>query len=175
MKYVMLLRGVNVGGNRKVSMPQVRALFTSLGFSDVATYINSGNIIFSSENMPSVSNLARELLQEFGFEIPFLLLTAQDIIAIAEAIPKEWQNNNTDHKSDVIYLYDAVNSADAISMIGYRPEFETLLYVNHAVLSYLPRVHRSRSSLLKLMGTPLYKQVTIRNITTARKLAEMVR
>ncbi len=175
MKYVMLLRGVNVGGNRKVSMPQLRALLTSLGFSDVATYINSGNVIFSSKDTPGVSNLAKAFAQEFGFEIPFLLLTAQDIIAIAEAIPKEWQNNNTDHKSDVIYLYDSVNSADVIGMIGYRPEFETLLYVDHAVLSYLPRVHRSRSSLLKLMGTPLYKQVTIRNSTTARKLAEMVR
>lgn len=175
MKYVMLLRGVNVGGNRRVPMAQLRELLTSWGFTDVATYLNSGNAIFSSYSIPNTVQISQAIEKEFGFEVPFLLLTAEDIIAVAQAIPQEWQNNNTDHKADVIYLYDAVNSADIIEQIGYRPEFETLLYTNHAVLSYLSREYRSRSSLLKLMGTPLYKQVTIRNITTARKLAEMVK
>jgi uncharacterized protein (DUF1697 family) len=54
MKYIALLRGINVGGNHKVEMKNLKALFESLGFSDVSTYINSGNVIFESNEERSV-------------------------------------------------------------------------------------------------------------------------
>ena len=50
MKYIALLRGINVGGKNKVEMPRLKTLFESLGYTDVHTYINSGNIIFTANS-----------------------------------------------------------------------------------------------------------------------------
>ncbi|HWT40298.1 MAG TPA: DUF1697 domain-containing protein [Dongiaceae bacterium] len=173
MKYVGLLRGINVGGNRKVPMPELRALFESLGFTNVSTYVNSGNVIFESETVPEAAFIETQLEEKFGFPIDILILSSEIIQAIAEAIPDTWQNNTTTEKSDVVFLFDDVNEAAFIERIGYRPEFETLQYVNYALLSHLDRKYQTKSCLLRLVGTPLYKQVTIRNVNTARKLAEL--
>ena len=61
MKYVALLRGVNAGGNRKVPMAELRETFADMDFSDVSTYINSGNVIFSSQSKPSTEAIREKL------------------------------------------------------------------------------------------------------------------
>lgn len=63
-KYIALLRGINVGGNNKVSMKELKAIFEQNGFDDVATYINSGNMIFCCEDSPieSLQNKCRDLI-----------------------------------------------------------------------------------------------------------------
>jgi uncharacterized protein (DUF1697 family) len=174
MKYVALLRGINIGGGRKVPMAELKQLFAELGYVDIATYINSGNVIFSSTTRPASETIQTALEQHFGFPIDVLILSAAEIKTVAREIPDDWENDRVNHKSDVLYLFDDVNSSDIIDAIKPRPQYETLVYVNHAVLSNIQRVYQGKSSLLKLMGTPLYKRMTIRNVTTARKLAELV-
>jgi len=175
MKYAALLRGINVGGNRKVPMVELKQLFIELGFEEVITYINSGNIIFSSSIIPTSSYIETVLEKHFGFAVDVLVLSAAEIMEIAREIPDEWQNDRTTTKSDVLYLFDDVNSPGIIQTIAPRAEFETVRYVDHAVLSTVERRFQTKSCLLKLMGTPLYKRMTIRNVTTARKLAELVK
>jgi uncharacterized protein (DUF1697 family) len=174
MKYVALLRGINVGGNNKISMAALRGAFESMGFTEVRTYINSGNVIFDAVLAPTQAAIQEHLKDEFGFDISTLLLKGEDIVRIAAAIPKEWKNDRENEKSDVLYLFDEANSPDVLARIGFKPEIETLIYVDHAVLANITRKNQGRGSLLKLMGIPLYKQMTIRNVTTARKLAELV-
>ncbi len=175
MKYVALLRGINVGGRRRVSMSELRELFVELGYVDVVTYINSGNVIFNASSTPHDTIVEKALAEKFGCSIDVLILSGSDIIAIADAMPTEWQNDYSDHKSDVCYLFPDIDDASIIDRVGYRPEIETLLYVNHALLSNLPRKNQPKSSLKRLIGTPLYRKMTVRNATTARKLAELVR
>ncbi len=173
--YVALLRGVNAGGNRRVEMVRLRELFQQLGFADVKTYINSGNVIFSANSEPDASSIQKEIEREFGFDVPTLILSSDDVIRIAESIPPEWTNDYTDRKTDVLYLFNEVNSPEIIAAIGVKPEIETFLYVDGAVACTISRKDAARGSLQKIVGTPLYKQVTVRNATTARKLAELVR
>lgn len=180
MKYVALLRGINVGGNRKVSMTELKDVFTQLGFDDVATYINSGNVVFSSLSVPDSLAIERALYTTFGFVIETLVLSSQQMVAIAEAIPADWTNDaprpdKSGQKSDVLYLFSDIDKPDIIKSIGHKPEIENMLYVPGAVLANVERINQSKYSLLKLMGTPLYKRMTIRNIKTARKLADLVR
>jgi uncharacterized protein (DUF1697 family) len=173
MKYIALLRGINVGGNRKVPMADLRAAFEQMGFTGVSTYINSGNVIFAADTVPDRSEIEQVLEQKFGFTIDTLVLSRAEVISVLQAIPGEWQND-TEQRSDVLFLFPDVDSPDVIHHIGYRPEFETIHYVPGALISNVTRENRSKSSLMKLVGTPLYRRMTIRNITTARKLAEII-
>ncbi len=179
MKYVVLLRGVNVGGNKHVPNGEFRVVLESLGFTDVLVYINSGNAIFSSHTVPNAKMVQAALEQHFGFTIPALVLRGDKIQAIAAAIPPEWTNDTpkpdkSGNKSDVIYLFEEVDSPEVIERIGHKPAIETMLYIDGAVITTITRTNQTKGSLQKLVGTPLYAQVTIRNITTARKLAELV-
>jgi len=179
MRYVALLRGVNVGGNHRVPKAEFQAVLEGLGFRDVLIYINSGNAVFTSGQEVKASDVQMALEKHFGFAIPTLVLSGAKIQAIAVAIPGDWTNDapnaeGSGQKSDVLYLFDEANSPDVITKIGYRPEVETMLYVDGAVLANVARKNQSRYSLLKVVGTPLYRQMTIRNVTTARKLAELV-
>ena len=174
MKYICLLRGINVGGNRKVDMSDLRAVFEKLGYKDVSTYINSGNVIFSSSDDQTGITIEKTLETEFGFAIPAHIIDANRMQAIAEAIPTTWQNNTT-QKSDVIYLLSDIDVPEIIETIGHKPEIETIIYVPGALLCNVDRTKQSRASLLKLMSMPVYKRMTIRNVNTARKLAELYR
>jgi uncharacterized protein (DUF1697 family) len=179
VKYVALLRGVNVGGNHRVPKAEFQAVLEGLGFRDVVTYINSGNAVFTSDHEPLGSEVQSALEEYFGFDIPTLVLPSEKIRAIAASIPLEWTNDapkpdKSGQKSDVLYLFDDINAPDIIQKLGHRPEVETMIYVDGAVLANITRVNQTKYSLLRIVGTPLYRQMTIRNITTAKKLAQLV-
>lgn len=88
--YVALLRGINVGGNRKVSMADLRECLAALGFTDVRTYLQSGNAVFRSMRV-EVADLAVRiegaLAQRFGFDIPTVVLPATELTAVVTANP----------------------------------------------------------------------------------------
>ena len=179
MKYVALLRGVNVGGNHPVPKKEFQVVLESLGFSDVVVYINSGNAVFTSDTKPTASEVQAALEKYFGFDIPTLVLSGEKVRTIAAAIPPDWTNDaptpdKSGQKSDVLYLFDDINTPDIIDKLGHRPEIETIIYVDGAVLANISRKNQAKYSLLRIVGTTLYRQMTIRNITTARKLAELV-
>lgn len=179
MRYVALLRGVNVGGAHRVPKAEFQAVLEELGFRDVLIYINSGNAVFTSDSEPETQAVQTALEAHFGFTIPTLILAGEKIRAIAAAIPDDWTNDapkpdKSGQKSDVLYLFEEANTPDILTQLGYRPDVETMTYVDGAVLANVTRMNQSKYSLLRVVGTPLYKQMTVRNITTAKKLAELV-
>ncbi len=179
MKYVVLLRGVNVGGNHRVPKAEFKAVLENLGFQDVVIYINSGNAVFESKEVPVAEEVQAALEEHFGFPIPTLVISGKKIQDIAAAIPPSWTNDppkpdKSGQKSDVLYLFDEANSPGVLEMIGYRKDIETMIYVDGAVLANVSRMNQSKYSLLRVVGTPLYRQMTVRNIATAKKLAELV-
>ena len=178
MRYVALLRGVNVGGNHRVPNDEFRAVLEQLGCRDVVIYINSGNAVFTSDHEPTSHEVQAALEIHFGFGIPTLVLPGEKIQAIAAAIPADWTNDppvsdKSGQKSDVLYLFDEVNSPDILERIGYRPAVETMIYVDGAILANVTRANQSRSSLQRIVGKPLYRHMTVRNTITAKKLAEL--
>lgn len=178
-RYVALLRGVNVGGNRRVPKEAFRAVLEELGFRDVTIYINSGNAVFTSDTEPMALDVQQALEGHFGFAIPTLVLSGEKIQAIANAIPASWTNDSpkpdkSGQKSDVLYLFDDCNAPDILNKLGYKPEIETLIYVDGAVLANVTRANQAKGSLQRIIGSDVYSQITIRNITTAKKLAELV-
>lgn len=179
MKYVVLLRGVNVGGNHRVSKAEFQAVLEGLGFTDVVIYLNSGNAVFASVHEPKCKDVQAALEKQFGFSIPTLLLPGEKVKAIAAKIPADWMNDalmpdKSGQKSDVLYLFDGINAPDILEKLGHKPAIETMLYVDGAVLANITRANQMKGSLQKLVGSKLYSQMTVRNVNTARKLAELV-
>ncbi|WP_309889735.1 DUF1697 domain-containing protein [Archangium sp.] len=89
-RYVALLRGINVGGNKKVPMAQLRELLEGLGYTDVATLLQSGNAVFTSkERSPArlVKQLETAIAQEFGFEVSVIVRTRDELAAAIQANP----------------------------------------------------------------------------------------
>ncbi|MDJ1137762.1 DUF1697 domain-containing protein [Streptomyces iconiensis] len=85
--YAALLRGINVGGHKKVPMAELRTLLSGLGWSDVRTYLQSGNAVFRTEDPDPRPTLERAIAERFGFEVPCLVRTSDELRAVAAACP----------------------------------------------------------------------------------------
>ena len=175
--YVALLRGINVGGNSKVDMKILKALFESLGYKSVLTYINSGNVIFSTKeaNLATLAKrLEKELLKSFGFEIRVVVRDKNNFLAVSKAVPKVWLNN-TEQKTDILFLWEDFDSKDSLKLIAQTKDVDTLKYVDGAIIWNVDRAHYIKSGMQKFIGTPLYKHMTARNVNTVRKLVELLK
>jgi uncharacterized protein (DUF1697 family) len=171
MKYVALLRGINVGGNKKVEMQKLAKVFIQMGYSDVRTYINSGNVIFSSQNK-DFTQIEPALKKTFGFSIEVVVRDAKNIAALVKKIPKTW-GNDTEQKTDVIFLSEEYASKKSLSLIKQK-SVDTLIYIDGAIVWHLMRKDYTKSGMHDFIGTKVYKHMTARNVNTVRKLNEFL-
>lgn len=158
---------------------EFQAVLERQGLRDVVVYINSGNAVAEGDELPSSNAIQRALEHHFGFSIPTLVLSGDHFQRIARQIPDQWTNDppqpdKSGNKSDVLFLFPSANTADILERIGYKPDVETMEYVDGAVITTITRKNQGRGSLQKIAGTALYHDVTIRNINTVRKLAALV-
>jgi uncharacterized protein (DUF1697 family) len=172
MKYIALLRGINVGGNRKVEMIKLKKLFGSLGYENVTTYLNSGNVIFESGTKQNTlqKEIPIKLKKEFGFEILTLIKNEKEVKMIADAIPENWKNDS-EQKTDVAYLFPDIDSKKTIDELPVKKEFIDIRYANGAIFWNVKRKEYNKSHLNKIISHKLYQLMTIRNVNTARYLA----
>ena len=122
-KYIILLRGINVGGHRKVPMAELRELFTKSSFKNVQTYIQSGNVFLeSSDNSKKIKIIAEELiLQHFGFEVTTLVKTESELKTIFGSCPFQ---NDVKEKSYFMMLDSLPDSTglEEVSELSYKEE-----------------------------------------------------
>lgn len=173
MKYITLLRGINVGGNRKVEMKRLKALLESLGLKNVSTYINSGNIMFESGQAKTTlhKKIVSAMKKEFGFNIQTLLKTKAEIKKISQSIPKDWKNDAS-QRTDVAYLFPEIDSKKIIDELPVKKEYIDIRYVKGAIYWNVQRKNVYKSQLAKIISHKLYQSMTVRNINTARFLAQ---
>jgi uncharacterized protein (DUF1697 family) len=176
MKYIALLRGINVGGNNKVEMKRLKILFETLGFTGVATYINSGNVVFEGGEKPTIELeklIENGIETEFGFGVRTIVKTARQMEIICQKIPVDW-TNDTEQKTDVLFLWPEVDSLNVIQEIVQNPEVDALIYIEGAVIWHIDRADYRLSKMDKFIGTKIYKNMTARNVNTVRKLHNLL-
>ncbi len=176
MVYIALLRGINVGGNNKIDMKLLKQTFERVGMKDIVTYINTGNIIFST-NDPSKTNLSRILEEaihdDFGLRIKVVVRSINDVRGIIHAIPDTWKNDK-DMKSDVMFLWDEIDDETVLENLVIKPSIDTVKYVPGAILWSIEKKNANKSGMSKIIGTKIYKQITVRNVNTTRKIFELM-
>jgi uncharacterized protein (DUF1697 family) len=175
-KYVALLRGINVGGKARVEMPRLKNVFEKNGMTDVLTYINSGNIIFSDKrsHIELKPIIEAAIADEFGFDVYVVLRERANIALLDSKIPSSW-TNDTKLKTDVMFLWDEIDDKSILKKIVINPKIENVLYLPGALIWNIGRENVTRGGGVKLIKTDLYKQMTVRNINTVRKLNELMK
>ncbi|MDB5166385.1 MAG: hypothetical protein JWM37_457 [Candidatus Saccharibacteria bacterium] len=156
-------------------MPRLKQLFEKAGCTDVATYINSGNVIFSEDRLASelTSFLETALEKEFGLTLRVLLRDKAAIDGLCHQIPDNWRND-IEQKTDVLFLWAEVNDPSIIDKVKFKPDIENVRYVDGALVWNIARQDANRGSSIKLIQSDLYPFMTIRNINTVRKLQTMM-
>ena len=176
MIFVALLRGINVGGKNKVEMKKLKTTFEDVGMGNVTTYINSGNVVFSDNRRKPpriVSVLEEAIAANHGLEIKVLVRDRPAIKAVLKALPAEWTNDAT-MRCDVMFLWERFDRKDVLEELTIKPEIEDVKYVPGAIIWRVDRSNVARSRIYKMIGTDLYRGMTIRNCNTVRKLADLM-
>jgi uncharacterized protein (DUF1697 family) len=169
MVYVALLRGINVGGKSTIAMAELKAVFESLGLQNVKTYINSGNVIFSTDRADPTSQIEAAINKKFGHDVRVTLRSIDEIKKTVEAIDPLWANDKT-MKCDVMFLWPEFDRSDALDEYPINPEYEDRLYTPGAIIWRVDRSYATKTKLYRIVGTPVYKGMTVRNCNTVRKL-----
>jgi uncharacterized protein (DUF1697 family) len=176
MVYVALLRGINVGGNAKVEMARLRAVFERLGLKDVRTHINSGNVIFTAgegERKRLRQSIEAAIAAEFGLNVPVVLRDRSEMTTLVDEIPKSWVND-AQMKCDVMFLWPELDRPDILLQIPHKPELEDVKYYPGTLVWRVDRNKISRGRVLRIIGTDTYRQMTVRNVNTVRKVLELM-
>ena len=176
--YVILLRGINVGGKNKIPMSGLKKCLEGLGFSNVSTYIASGNVILKSDKRAKdVKAQIEEVLPEsFKLDnelIKVLVLTRDQFQAIIDNKPKGFGEQPEKYHSDAIFLMD-IDSAQAMPVFDPREGVDKVWPGDGVIYSQRLSSQRTKSRLSKIIGTPAYKSMTIRSWNTTTKLLKML-
>ena len=178
MKYAVLLRGINVGGNNKVVMSELRELVRQLGYEQVETYINSGNLFFdSSEDYQQIhDNISQLFAKHYPFVRSFSLFNKADYEADLANLPTWWDENLA--RKDVLFYTDQVDQADAQRRIEALPLGDEVVHFGQLGVywgKYEEKEYLKTAYHKHLLKQPFYKLVTIRNGKTFAKLASYLK
>jgi uncharacterized protein (DUF1697 family) len=175
-RYLVLLRGINVGGRNKVPMAALRELLESVGHTNVSTYIASGNVILSSDR--TAAAIKRELEEALPrtFELDSELiavhvLTRAQLRAVVRKRPKGFGDHPETYNSDAIFLI-GIDARTAMQVFDPRPGVDEVWPGAGVIYSQRLSAQRTKSRLGKIVGTPAYKSMTIRSWATTMALLE---
>jgi uncharacterized protein (DUF1697 family) len=175
--YVALLRGINVGGNNLIRMPALKACFEAQGHGDVATYIQSGNVLFtsrSSNQRTLVRQIEKAVAETFACQSRVVVRSFEQLQQVVNAAPGGFGASPTIYRYDVIFLKDPLTADQAMKSVTARPGVDRAV-AGDGVLYYSRLISRaSQSHLSRIAGTPAYQNMTIRNWNTTGRLLDLM-
>ena len=171
--YVALLRGINVGGKNPIKMPALKAAFEAEGFDEVATYIQSGNVLFASsetKTAPLTNRIEALLAEAFDYVPTVVVRSEKQMKAIVDGAPEGFGSEPAKYRYDVIFLKEPLTAKKAIGEVPTNPAVDTA-HAGSGVLYFSRLIAKATASRLnKIVSSPIYASVTIRNWNTTTKL-----
>jgi uncharacterized protein (DUF1697 family) len=176
--YVSLFRGINVGGRNKIRMDELKALHEALGLRDVLPYIQSGNVVFKSEDADPVQlrqQIEESIEKRFGFHVNVFIRTSAELAAIIEKNPFQGQSDKEAKWILVLFLADCPDEADQENLLkSYTGPEEIVINGKEAYVYYTNGIGRSKLTL-PLIEKKLKTLGTGRNLNTVLQLLELTR
>jgi uncharacterized protein (DUF1697 family) len=175
-RYVALLRGINVGGRNLVAMAELRDTFDAAGYQAASTYIQSGNVLFESDTERSSleSELEAVLERRFGVPLVVVVRSHQQLSNVITRAPAGFGDAPDTYHSDAIFLKAPLTSRQAMRVVAVRDGVDQA-WAGNGVL-YFARLseRRTQSRMSSIVGTPEYRQMTIRSWKTTTKLLSLL-
>lgn len=175
--FVALLRAVNVGGNNMISMKSLKESFEKMGFMHVTTYINSGNIIFTTKEADArklEKKIEQMLARDYQLGSRVVVRSLSEMKKLVESLPRSW-NDDSGWRYNVIFLRHTIDSEKILEELSPKPDIEEIFYREGTLLWSAQVSEMNRTTLLKLSTRKIYQEMTVRNLNTTRKLHELMK
>ena len=175
MKYAAFLRGINVGGNNMIKMERLREIVAALGFENVRTYVNSGNVVFEARKTPDkklASSIHDAVKKHLGMDISVMVRSIDEIKEIVKNNPYDGQFEN-DKELHIFFLNEPLSPEHRELLLANNSDTE-LITLDERTIYYLPRAGILEGVLGKgYIDKKLKLRATARNWRTVNKVAEM--
>jgi uncharacterized protein (DUF1697 family) len=176
MRYVALLRGINVGGKSTIRMADLKECVEGLGYEDVSTFIASGNVLFETKERNAAkleSAIERALERRFRLPITVVVRSRAEVGRIVKAIPAKWIGNDS-LRVNVAFLRRRLDGRKLARELPPKEGVDEVVATRSAVIWATRRDALTRSGMQKLVGDWAYKDLTLRNVNTTLKLHELL-
>ena len=159
MKYVALLRGINISGKNKITMSDLKSEFTTLGYKKVITYLNSGNVIFESdiEDKNTIRNNIQIMIKDrFEIDIPIYIITSQELEELISYSPDWWGKGNKEIYDNIIFIIPPTTYNEVFDTIGSPNKYEKIQeYRNNIFWSFDLKNYRKTNWWSKTASTEI--------------------
>ena len=173
MKYVALLRGVNVGGKNVLLMSELKSCFEGMGFEYVSTHIQSGNVLFSSkeDDLNKLTERIEDVLSKnFDYKSCMIVVSHEQLKKVITRAPAGFGSDLDSYRYDVIFLKEPLSTDNAMKSIKVKEGVDQV-FAGPGVLYFSGLINKARQSRLsRIVMMPIYQSMTIRNWNTAIKL-----
>jgi len=177
MQYLAFLRGINVGGKNIIKIVDLKACFESLGFSDVVTYIQSGNVLFKSADRDKAKltdRIEKELSKRFNYPSRLVTVTHEELEKTVHSAPRGFGSEPDTYRYDVIFLKEPLIPKEAIKSISIKEGVDEA-YTGEHVLYFSRLISKAaQSRLTRIISLPIYQSMTIRNWNTTTELLALM-
>lgn len=177
MKYISVLRGINVSGQKKIKMADLKDLYQCLGFEAVSTYIQSGNVIFQSSNSDKNHlkiSIEKAIEEKYNFHVPVMIRSEQELREIADACPYEEagiEENGT--KILLTFLASSPSTENQETLKKYVKSPEKMTIRGSEVYLYCPNGYGKSKLSNTFLENKLGMSATTRNWKSVKKLCEL--
>ena len=174
---VALLRAVNVGG-RKLPMAKLRDLCGRLGWTDLATYIQSGNVLFTPRKAMTSAALTKKLesvlTSTFNYQATVVVRDRKQMSSVVEQAPKGFGTEPDLYRYDVTFLKEPLKGTDALKMWPIKEGVDSVWAGPGVIYSSRLAAKAAQSRMNRIVALPIYKSMTIRNWNTTTKLLALM-
>jgi uncharacterized protein (DUF1697 family) len=177
VRYLALLRGINVGGRNIVKMPDLRACFDRLGLNNVTTYIQSGNVLFDCKlkNPVTLSVVIEEALAaEVSCTPAVVVVPEEQLERVVRRAPLSFGTDPAAYRYDVVFLKPPVQARDVMPTISLKAGVDEASEANGVLYLERLKARASQSHLPKLVNSAAYKSMTVRNWNTTTELYRLI-
>ena len=176
-EYIAFLRGINISGKNKIVMSELKTEFEQLGFSDVSTYLNSGNVVLASESasITEIKSVIEAMINDkFSLDIPVHVVSKEHLADILDNAPSWWGTGNKEIYDNLIFVITEDTTDEICNMLGRPSDGLELVQVYKDVIfwTFDRKAYQKCNWWKKTAGAGIAERLTIRTANTVRKMCQ---
>ena len=177
MKYIVLLRGINISGKNKIVMSELKNALELNNYRNVVTYLNSGNVILESNDSKEyiANNIIKIIKNNYKMDIPVFVMSEDELEDILDNKPDWWGTNNKEIYDNLIFIMSPCSCEEVCSVVGLPSDGIDKIkkYKNSIFWSFDLKNYRKSNWWIKTASSSIKDNITIRTANTMKKLMEI--